>query len=185
MSLSTDHFERASFCNLQPLARLAIPQPASPPSLHHHLPQAGSCMLGLRPRLKSRPSLLDLVRRESIDQISQRPTLLETDLPLQVPLPSSPVKETPNEAAQDFAIVVSSPSSHSPVEQNLEAKSEENTATKMPPVSSKMAMRGGGVSIGHRQLTRDRNSRRSRRMMSRRVCGLFYFIVVRSGSNII
>ena len=63
-------------------------------------------MLGLRPRLKPRPSLLDLVRRDSIDQISQRPALLESDLPLEVPLPTSPVKETPSEEAPEKVAIV-------------------------------------------------------------------------------
>jgi hypothetical protein len=62
-------------------------------------------MLGLRPRLKARPSLLDLVRRDSIDQISQRPALLEPDdHTLGVPLPQSPVL-----APSDVEIVVSEP----------------------------------------------------------------------------
>ncbi|KAF2269400.1 V-type ATPase [Lojkania enalia] len=52
-------------------------------------------MLGLQPRLKSRPSLLDLIRKKDIDQISQssgRLTDLEADeRPKQIPLPSSPL----------------------------------------------------------------------------------------------
>ncbi|ORY19185.1 vacuolar ATP synthase-like protein catalytic subunit A [Clohesyomyces aquaticus] len=51
-------------------------------------------MLGLRPRLRPRPSLLDLIRRQNIDEIStspQRITTLEADArPIRIPLPSSP-----------------------------------------------------------------------------------------------
>ena len=51
-------------------------------------------MLGLRPGLKARPSLLDLIRKPDIDQIStsadSSPTL-DTDVdPQRVPLPASP-----------------------------------------------------------------------------------------------
>ncbi|KAF2871165.1 hypothetical protein BDV95DRAFT_573414 [Massariosphaeria phaeospora] len=51
-------------------------------------------MLGLRPRLKARPSLLDLVRKKNIDEISQEPARLSPlqadHRPLRIPLPSSP-----------------------------------------------------------------------------------------------
>lgn len=52
--------------------------------------------LGLRPRLKARPSLLDLVTRKDIDRLSARPLSLEIDgidaelSPTRVPLPKSP-----------------------------------------------------------------------------------------------
>ncbi|KAF2203789.1 V-type ATPase [Delitschia confertaspora ATCC 74209] len=50
-------------------------------------------MLGLRPRLKSRHSLLDLVRQKNIEALSQSPSRLSnlaTTLPAEVPLPASP-----------------------------------------------------------------------------------------------
>ena len=51
-------------------------------------------MLGLRPRLKPRPSLLDLIRKKNIDELSLSPTstapLEPTDAPSLVPLPVSP-----------------------------------------------------------------------------------------------
>jgi len=50
-------------------------------------------MLGLRPTLKARPSLLDLVRRNNIESLSRSPSRLShlTQLhPAEVPLPASP-----------------------------------------------------------------------------------------------
>jgi V-type H+-transporting ATPase subunit A len=49
-------------------------------------------MLGLRPRLRARTSLLDLVRRSNIDQISLSPRRLShlDDRPNLIPLPASP-----------------------------------------------------------------------------------------------
>ena len=85
-------------------------------------------MLGLRPRLKARPSFLDLVRRGSIDQISQRPAHLEADArPLLLPLPQSPVL-----APQEPAIVVS-PSPQNREDQSREIEVKEDA--KMGPVS--------------------------------------------------
>jgi hypothetical protein len=57
---------------------------------------ARSCMLGLRPRLKSRPSLLELIQNKNIDYISvsdQRvvPILTAAVEPTSVPLPRSPL----------------------------------------------------------------------------------------------
>lgn len=54
-------------------------------------------MLGLRPQLKPRPSLLDLITKKDIDQLSvQAPSLSRTDsdprAPLIVALPPSPTK---------------------------------------------------------------------------------------------
>jgi V-type H+-transporting ATPase subunit A len=53
-------------------------------------------MLGLRPRLKSRPSLLDLIQKKNIDQISasvkRAIPILKADVePSHVPLPASPL----------------------------------------------------------------------------------------------
>ena len=63
-------------------------------------------MLGLRPRLKARPSFLDLVRTQSIEKLSVQPPALSvpdsrTDddrrlSPLNVALPASPTKEETN-----------------------------------------------------------------------------------------
>lgn len=60
-------------------------------------------MLGLRPRLKARPSFLDLVRAQSIDRLSVQkvppattaPAASDSDgpAPALVPLPESPTKE--------------------------------------------------------------------------------------------
>lgn len=92
-------------------------------------------MLGLRPRLKSRPSLLDLVRRESIDQISQqRPALLENDLPLDVPLPKSPIKEIPSEEASEEVAIVISPPPYLPPETTPDPEGSKDIVKKMPPV---------------------------------------------------
>lgn len=50
-------------------------------------------MLGLRPSLKNRPSLLDIVRIKNIESLSQSPARLSqlAELhPAEVPLPASP-----------------------------------------------------------------------------------------------
>lgn len=93
-------------------------------------------MLGLRPRLKSRPSLLDLVRSKNIDQISQSPsriTPLEADeRPKLIPLPSSPLITPLREA-------IASPPPYE-LKEEIGEEEETSTETKMPPVS--------GVGIG-------------------------------------
>jgi hypothetical protein len=53
-------------------------------------------MLGLRPRLTSRPSLLELIQKKNIDQISASvekvvPVLEAAVQPFRVPLPASPL----------------------------------------------------------------------------------------------
>lgn len=71
----------AHYCSTYPSFRFL-----SPPSHCHR-----SCMLGLRPRLKPRPSLLDLIRKNNIDQISQAPSPVPADdPPTRIPLPVSP-----------------------------------------------------------------------------------------------
>jgi hypothetical protein len=102
-------------------------RPTSTPSSVSSHPNR-SCMLGLRPRLKARPSFLDLVRRGSIDQISQRPALLEADArPLQIPLPQSPVL-----APQELSVVDTPlPQSEEDTESQIEVKED----AKMGPVS--------------------------------------------------
>lgn len=96
-----------------------------------------SCMLGLRPRLRPRPSLLDLVRKTNSEaQLLRRPsTPNETDThPKLVPLPQSPVL-LPHDDEDD----VESPPPYSPVE----SVTQEEKVDKMPPVSDAL----GGARI--------------------------------------
>lgn len=98
-------------------------------------------MLGLRPRLKARPSLLDLVRRKNIDQISSEPSRtapLEADeRPKLIPLPSSPLITPLREPT--------SPPPYIFVEEPKEQLKEE---VKMPPVSLRIRMGLRGVCNG-------------------------------------
>lgn len=127
-SLSLDHVRAHELSSGVISTALDRQRPTStrapfPPTTTHR-----SCMLGLRPRLKARPSFLDLVRRGSIDQISQRPAHLEADArPLLLPLPQSPVL-----APQEPAIVVS-PSPQNREDQSREIEVKEDA--KMGPVS--------------------------------------------------
>jgi len=87
------------------------------------------CMLGLRPRLRPRPSFLDLVRKtDSEEQLPPRPsTSHETGIdPRLVPLPKSPVLPPQND--QDD---VETPPSYSPVD----VVKQEEKVDKMTPVS--------------------------------------------------
>jgi V-type H+-transporting ATPase subunit A len=90
-------------------------------------------MLGLRPRLRARPSLLDLVRRNNIDQISQSPRRLSSleadDRPKLIPLPASPQISPKREAA------VPSP-------YHIDDRDDENEVAKMAPVCCPVAMVG-------------------------------------------
>jgi hypothetical protein len=70
--------------------------------------------LGLRPRLKARPSLLDLITRKDINQLSAQVPAIEQDstdpdgLPDKVPLPDSPdlqLKRAPT-AAEIPSVVI-------------------------------------------------------------------------------
>jgi V-type H+-transporting ATPase subunit A len=86
-------------------------------------------MLGLRPRLKSRLSLLDLIQKKNIDQISASvERAVPTDVePQHVPLPASPLI-SPQEVA-------SRPQLPPPrITLHRGSDTEEETA-KMPPVS--------------------------------------------------
>jgi hypothetical protein len=60
-------------------------------------------MLGLRPRLRARPSFLDLIRRNNIDHISQSPRRLssldQADRAKLIPLPASPLISPKREVA--------------------------------------------------------------------------------------
>jgi V-type H+-transporting ATPase subunit A len=88
-------------------------------------------MLGLRPRLKARPSFLDLVRQKHIDQISQS-SLDADDRPKQIPLPQSPLAA---------ALRVRAESSPPPYILEEETPNQgEQKQVKMAPVS---LMRGG------------------------------------------
>ena len=68
---------------------------AEPSSLHHAFP-IKFMQIGLRPRLKGRPSFYDLIRQRSIDQLSistakpveEQPSLVHSS----VPLPASPTE---------------------------------------------------------------------------------------------
>lgn len=63
-------------------------------------------MLGLRPRLKARPSLLDLITKKDIDQLSSHPAPLsplkaaDTPNPLSTRLPETPFEEQKELAVQ-------------------------------------------------------------------------------------
>ena len=90
-----------------------------------------SCMLGLRPRLRPRPSLLDLVRKTNTEQpLPPRPNTAHGEglHPKLVPLPQSPVL-LPHDDYDD----VETPPPYSPVDPVV--KKEEKT-DKMPPVSA-------------------------------------------------
>jgi hypothetical protein len=88
------------------------------------------CMLGLRPRLKSRPSLLDLIQKKNIDQISASvERIIPTDVkPEHVPLPASPLISPQRE-------VVSRPQVPPPRITLHTGSDAEEEITKMPPVS--------------------------------------------------
>ncbi|KAF2113784.1 ATP synthase alpha/beta family, nucleotide-binding domain-containing protein [Lophiotrema nucula] len=94
-------------------------------------------MLGLRPRLKARPSFLDLIRTKSIDKISQSPTRLpslEADAqPKQIPLPSSP-PITPKEE----------PDSPPPYTLKVTEPEEVQKEAKMPPKQQNQEEDEGG-----------------------------------------
>ena len=88
-------------------------------------------MLGLRPRLKPRPSLLDLIRKNNIDELSQSPShsapLEPADAPTLVPLPASP--------AVVPRVEVTGPPPYSLQEGSEEVPVVEEEEAKMAPVS--------------------------------------------------
>lgn len=87
-------------------------------------------MLGLRPRLRPRPSLLDLVRKTNPDDpLPPRPATSHADdaHPKLVPLPQSPVL-LPLDVHDD----VETPPPYSPAEI---VEEKETIVEKMPPVS--------------------------------------------------
>ena len=88
--------------------------------------------LGLRPRLRTRPSLYDLVQKKNIDQISISGAHIATGKdevePHQVPLPVSPLLPPQGELPP-----------HAPPHITLQEASDDESDTstaKMPPVSS-------------------------------------------------
>jgi hypothetical protein len=89
--------------------------------------------VGLRPRLRTRPSLLDLVHKKNIDHISiavDRIPYLEDDIdPPSVPLPSSPLLLPRSEVTNPLPppIII--------VQDHSEEPAKEPPAAKMPPVS--------------------------------------------------
>jgi hypothetical protein len=64
------------------------------PYRHHSTTGPSYCMLGLRPRLKHRPSLLDLIQRHNLEAgpITTTPNSasIDDELPTKIPLPASP-----------------------------------------------------------------------------------------------
>lgn len=98
--------------------------------------------LGLRPRLRTRPSLYDLVQKKNIDQISisgahtaANPDDVE---PHRVPLPASPLISPQGEL----------PTQPPPPHITLQEASDDENETpvdKMPPVSSASYRLGCGA----------------------------------------
>jgi hypothetical protein len=90
-------------------------------------------MLGLRPRLKSRPSLLDLIQKKNIDEISASVERVVADVEAyRVPLPASPPispqREAPNQPTQ-------LPPPRITLQEDSEEEDRKAEAAKMPPVS--------------------------------------------------
>lgn len=90
-------------------------------------------MLGLRPRLRARPSLLDLVRRSNAEHVSTSPArippLEADDRPLQIPLPKSPLL-SPQEVES-----VPHPPRYLPPHEESKIEKKERQESKMAPVS--------------------------------------------------
>jgi V-type H+-transporting ATPase subunit A len=92
-----------------------------------------NCMLGLRPRLKTRPSLLDLIQKKNIDEISASVERVVADVEAyRVPLPASPLispqPEAPNQPPQ-------LPLPRITLQEDSEEEDRKEEAAKMPPVS--------------------------------------------------
>jgi hypothetical protein len=91
-------------------------------------------MLGLRPRLKTRPSLLDLIQKKNIDEISASVEkvvpVLEADVePHRVPLPASPVISPQREKPPQL------PLPRITLQEDSDEEAVKEEAAKMPPVS--------------------------------------------------
>lgn len=95
---------------------------------HLHTSSTSGCMLGLRPQLKPRPSLLDLVSKTATSSTARPSTPLHSELdedderppPYEVPLPDSPQ----HTRSRQLINPLSSPADANP-----------STVLKMPPVS--------------------------------------------------
>lgn len=92
-------------------------------------------MLGLRPRLKTRPSLLDLIQKNNIDHISasvDRVTaVLEADVePRRVPLPASPLSSPQRDLPSEQL-----PPPRITLQEDSEEDCRKKDIGKMPPVS--------------------------------------------------
>jgi hypothetical protein len=95
------------------------------------------CMLGLRPRLQTRPSLLDLIHKKNIDEISasveQAKSVLEADVtPHRIPLPASPLISPHREPPQ-------LPPPRITLQEDSDEEPREEEAAPMPVESAKMA----------------------------------------------
>lgn len=89
-------------------------------------------LVGLRPRLKTRPSLLDLIQKKDIDQISvSPPPVVEAT---RVPLPASPQPQAQRELSQP-------PPPRITLQEDSEEESRTEAAAKMPPVSFAIEVR--------------------------------------------
>lgn len=120
--------------------------------------------LGLRPRLRTRPSLYDLVHKQNIDQLSISGAHLATgpdDVdPHRVPLPASPL------IAPHRELATPAPPPHITLEAASDDEEEADASiAKMPPVSSAARYRWAVV---RRQLTRWRRKLRRSRTGRRR-----------------
>jgi hypothetical protein len=112
-------------------ASIALCRPVSTPQ---------SCMqVGLRPRLRGRASLYDLIRQRNIDQLSVAPAKLAQELSIvdeasNVPLPSTPRLLT--------SLSVFPPTSSPVFEEAPTAPEELKPVVKMVPVSFTTCNRG-------------------------------------------
>jgi hypothetical protein len=104
------------------------------------------CMLGLRPRLKTRPSLLDLIHKKDIDEISVSvdsvTAALEADFePHRIPLPASPLISPHREVSSQPPQL---PPPRITLQEDSDDEPSEQEAAKMPPVSFVMSRRAIG-----------------------------------------
>jgi V-type H+-transporting ATPase subunit A len=96
------------------------------------------CMLGLRPRLKTRPSLLDLIHKKNIDEISasveQAKAVPEADVePHRIPLPASPLPSPHRESPQ-------LPPPRITLQEDSDEEPRAEKDAQMPVESAKMAV---------------------------------------------
>jgi hypothetical protein len=91
-------------------------------------------MLGLRPRLLTRPSLLDLIQKKNIDEISASvkrviPILEANVEPFRVPLPASPLISPQREQPPQL------PPPRITLQEDSEEEDRKEEVARMPPVS--------------------------------------------------